>query len=996
VQFGILGRLEVSTNGSALEVKGPKLRALLILLLLNPNRVVSIEAIIDALWGEELNGREGATLRVHVANLRRALASHQESPAFIVTRAPGYLIEVDPESIDAILFERLAAEGRRLLHDDAAQAGDRLTEALGLWRGSALEDVAYESFAQGEVRRLEELRLTTIEDLLEARLALDDHAELVSELESLVATHPLRERLWGQLMVALYRSERQADALAAYRRLSHLLGDQLGLEPSPQLRLLEDRILLNDPTLLQPSLRIRPHRRPPAERTRLIGRTRLVAELQAKLRTGQLLTLTGTGGVGKTRLAQRLAWSQIEAHTEVWWVELGDLADPQLIPEQIAAAGGIAQGPDIETAELLGRLLWGRELVIVLDNCEHLVDECARLVDDLLTQAPGLKVVVTSREPLQVQGELVVRVPSLPVPQEDSDDADLAAYPSMELFLERANARSITVDTAALPAVATICRRLDGIPLAIELAAARSTTFAPQELSARLNDRFLLLERGGRTALARHRTLEAAIDWSFRLLSPIDQHLLSRLAVFVAGFDIETARAVCGFDPIEAVDIADGIERLAEKSMIEPMADSGHRRFRFTESIQAFAWDRLPDQPEALLERHRDWALSLAGAGGKGMLEDEGFWFPRLERAYGEFRAAFNESLRRGDVEIALRLVGSLGAFLMWRHTNEALEWLERAVAAGTEAPDAVKPSTMALGLLSLGPYLCYHNRFEEGCETLAAAAALYTQLDHPVGLMWTRYQQSFFPSSGDPKECVELAEAALSLARQLAKPMPMAYALTRLAETILLESAHKEMPPVEVLNRVLAVCEEADVYCRQLPQAYASGVAKVASGSAMALLGQEEEGFLLIDQGIAERGRFHVGVPCAAALVSAGHLAFRLGYEGRAIALLQRGLAALKGEGLPYTGRSALVGAAATLRKRQPVIAARLLGAAGSLRPSFVYGSCMFDDEERVFEQVRADVGNDSYQAELGYGQRLGARNAIDLAISHLGERSPLGANES
>ena len=979
MQLGILGTLEVAEGGKAVELKGPKLRALLILLLLNANRVVSIEAIIDALWGEELSGKEAATLRVHVAKLRRALSSE-----LILTRAPGYMMAIDPESIDATRFERLAAEGRLVLGDDAVRAKELLAEALSLWRGSALEDVAFEAFAQGEVRRLDELRLSATEDLVEARLTMGAHSELVSELEALVARHPLRERLWGQLMVALHRSGRQPDALAAYRRLAHLLGQELGLQPSSQLRLLEDRILLDDPSLMRPALRVGRHRRPPSERTRLIGRADLITELNAKLKAGQLLTLTGTGGVGKTRLAQHLAWSQIESGTEVWWVELGGLADPQLIPDQIAATGGIAQGPDIGTLELLGRLLWGREAVIVLDNCEHLVDECARLVDELLTQAPGLKFIVTSREPLQVQGELVVRVPSLVVPGEGSTDADMTAYPSIELFLERANARGVTIEAGDLPAVATICRRLDGIPLAIELAAARSTTFTPQELSARLSDRFMLLERGGRTTLARHRTLEAAIDWSFRLLSPVDQRLLSRLAVFVTSFDLEAAQAVCGFEPVES-DVRDGVERLVEKSMLELLSDPDHRRFRFTESIQAFAWERLEDQPEVLLDRHRDWALHLARVGGAGILENEGVWFPRLEHAFGEFRAALNYSLRREEPELALRLVGSLGAFLMWRHTNEAIDWLERAVAAGRAAGAAVKQSTMALGLLSLGPYLCYHNRFEEGCEVLAEAGRLYEQLEHPAGLMWTRYQQSSFPMSGDPKECVEFAEAAVVLARNLEGALPMAYALTRLAETTLLASAQIEMPSVDVLNRVLDICQEADLYCSQLPQAYASGVAKVASGSAIALLGREEEGFALIDQGNAERGRFHVGVPCSAALVSAGHLAFRLGYEDRAVVLFQRGLAALKGEALPYSARSALVGAAATIRKRQPVIAARLLGAATSLRPSFVYGSCMFDDEQRVLNEVRTDLGSDSYQAEVGYGERLGARNAIDLAISHL-----------
>ncbi|HEX5672511.1 MAG TPA: BTAD domain-containing putative transcriptional regulator, partial [Acidimicrobiia bacterium] len=785
MHFGILGRLEVSQDGRAIEIKGAKQRALLALLLLHPNQAVSRDGIIDALWGEDLNGREAGTLRVHIAHLRKALQPTSiDQPGPIVTQPPGYLLRIDPGSIDAKRFERLAAEGRRLLYGDPEQAEERLSQALSLWRGPALEEVAYELFAEGEARRLDELRLAAMEDLFDAQLARGSDHDLVGELEGLVTTHPLRERLWGQLMVALYRSGRQADALATYRRLSDHLGHELGLGPSAQLRQLEERILLNDPTLRKPALRMGPHRRPPVERTDLIGRASQVAALEAKLRAAQLLTLTGTGGVGKTRLAQRLAWSQIEAGVDVWWVELGALADPRLIPDQIAAAGGVAQGPDLETVELLGRLLSERELVIVLDNCEHLVEASAQLVDDLLTHAPGLKFIVTSREPLQVHGELVWRVPSLPVPELTDQAADLITFPSVELFVDRARARGITIELSALPALATICRKLDGIPLAIELAAARITSFTPEELSARLTDRFSLLERGGRTALARHRTLEAAIDWSFRLLSAGDQLLLSRLSVFVTGFDLEAAQAVCAFDPLTADDVADGVERLADKSMIEFSPDPTRRRFRFTESIQAFAWDRLPGEANEVLSRHRVWAMSLAGTGALGILEDEGVWYPRLNGAYGEFRAAFNESLRRGEIDAGLRLVGTLGGFLMWRHSNEALEWLERGVQAAQQAPSQVKPSTKALGLLSLGTYLFFHNRFDEGHATLEAAAALYAELGHTAGLMWTRYQQSFFPKSGDPEECVGFAQAAVALARQLgAPPVPMAYTLTRLAE---------------------------------------------------------------------------------------------------------------------------------------------------------------------------------------------------------------------
>jgi predicted ATPase/DNA-binding SARP family transcriptional activator len=985
VQFGILGRLHVSKDGQAIEVKGAKQRALLTLLLLHPNQAVSKDGIIDALWGEGLSGREAATLRVHVAHLRQALQPlSRDRPELIITRPPGYLLSVDPDAIDANRFERLAVEGRRLLPDDPERAEERLREALRLWRGSALEEVSYELFAEGEARRLEELRLSAMEDFFEARLARDADHELVGELESLLAVHPLRERLWGHLMLCLYRSGRQADALGAYRRIANHLGE-LGLEPGPELRQLEDRILVNDPMLIRAGSERRTNRRPPAERTRLIGRAKQAVELQSKLKSAQILTLTGTGGVGKTRLAQHLAWSLIDSGTEVWWVELGGLADPHLISEQIAAAGGVAQGPDLPIADLLGRLLSERTIVVVLDNCEHLVDECARLVDELLTQAPELKFIVTSREPLQVPGELVWRVPSLPVPDLSTPPTEMGGFPSIELFLERARSRGIDIASSSMAAVATVCRRLDGIPLAIELAAARSAALSPEELSSRLNDRFALLERGGRTALARHRTLEAAIDWSFRLLSPDDQVLLSRLSVFVTGFEIEDAQAVCGFDPIEPAEVERGIERLVDKSMIELSGDPLLRRFRFTESIKAFAWDRLSDPPDVILERHRDWALQFARAGGSGILENDGYWFPRMEAAYEEFRAAFQESLRRGQVEDAIRLVSNLSAgFLLWRHTNEALDWLEVAVRHARQTP-GVRTSTLAFGLMSLGPYLCYHNRFDEGCETLAEAAQLFTELNNPVGMMWTRYQQSFFPADGDPKTSLDFAEAAASLARQIGGPLVMGFTLSRLAETTILATAYREMPADEDLDTVLALCEEASGYCRQLPQSYASGVVKVATGAAIALQGNPDEGFALMDEGIAVRSRFHVGVPCAAALVSAGQLAFRLGYEERAVNLYSRGLNALKDEGLPYSARSALAGVAACLRKTNPVAAARLLGAAISLRPSFVYGHCIFNDEERLFDEVRTELGDGSYLAELGKGQRLSVRAAIDMALTHL-----------
>jgi predicted ATPase/DNA-binding SARP family transcriptional activator len=989
VEFGILGPLQVSMNGTTMEVKGPKQRALLILLLLHVNEVVSTDKIVDALWGEDVNGREAATLRVHIANLRAALQPGQPKgaqPQLVVTQPPGYLLRIDPDAVDAGRFERLVAEGRRLLPDEPEPAAARFAEALSLWRGSSLEDVAYEAFAQVDIRRLDELRVSAIEDLIETELTMGRHSELVGRLESQVATHPLRERLWGQLMLALYRSGRKADALAAYRRLSDILGQELGLEPGPELRLLEERILLDAQGLTIPTHAIGLQLRPPAERTRLIGRAIESAELRSRLGSGRMLALTGTGGVGKTRLAQRIAWSLIEENTEVWWVELGGLSDPRLIPEQIAAAGGVSQGPNVETVDLLVRVLSSRELVVVLDNCEHLVDEAAQVVDRLLSEVPGLKIIATSREPLQVDGEMVWRVPSLPVPELITPVAEMLAFPSIELFVERARARGVEISRSGYSAVALICRRLDGNPLAIELAAARSTTFTPEEMSDRLADRFSLLERGGRTARARHRTLEATIDWSYRLLDEPDRRLLGRLAVFAAGFGLEAAKQVCASEPLTMEEVEAGVERLAEKSMIEYSFRGSRQSFRLTESVRDFAWDRLMDDPDQLLGRHRDWAVDLAITGGKGLLADEGRWFPILDGAYEEFRAAFSESLRRGEVDLALRLVGSVGGFLMWRRTKEALGWLETAVEAAEQGSSQVRNSTKALGLLAIGPFLCHHDRLEEGRQRLAEAAELYTAMNHTAGLMWVHYQQSLFPVSDDTEECVRHAQSAVDLARRLSDPMAMAYTLTRLAETRLLRLTCREGTGRGELETVISLCEEAKSYCRELPNAYASAMVNVVLGSALVLQGRGEEGLAHVEEGVRQRTRFALGVPCAGEFISAGRIALRFGHDDRSKALIRKGLEAFKGIGLFHAARSALVGAAAVLHKREPVVAARLLGVAGCLKRSFLYGTSVFDDEDQVVADVRSELGDAAYSAEAELGKRLQPSEGIELALTHIG----------
>lgn len=980
MQFEILGPIRARSDGQSIEIGSPKQRSLLALLLIHANRTVSVDRIIDSLWGGESNGKEVGTLRVHVSNLRSQLEPRRPPgtpSSVILTEATGYRLRVDPPAIDSHRFVELAAEGRRSIHTDPEHAVAKLNTALELWRGPALDEVSYESFAQPEIRRLEELRLTATADLMEARLGLGEHEELVPELETLVLDHPLRERLWCLLMMALYRSGRQTDALAACRRLSDLLARD-GLVPGPEVAALEDRILTNDPTLMSAERRPSSRLQPPAERSRLIGRDEDVGALAARLNTTRLLTLVGTGGVGKTRLAQRLAWSMISSGTEVWWVELEGVTDPNMVSAQIAAAGGLFPGPSVSVPELVERVLESRRAVLVLDNCEHLVEPIAAVVDRILARSPSVRIVTTSREPLQVNGETVWRVPSLGVPTATDSTEQLAACPSVELFVERARDRGVEIDDASLGTVGLIARRLDGIPLALELAAARVVSFAPAEISRRLESRFSLLDRGNRQALARHRTLEAAIDWSFRLLDEADRCLLGRLAVFVAGFDLDSARRVCGFDPLTPTQVERGIERLADKSLIDLTTEGRWRRFRLTESVKTFAWSRLVDDPEDLLSRHRYWAASLARDGSRGILVDEEAWLPRLDAAHPDLRAAAAEFLERGDHQLAIRTVGYQGSYLLWRRTSSALDWLEPIVEAARRQ-GSVEPADLAMGLLAIGPFLCYHDRFDQGIDSLAEAAAIYVDLDHLPGLMWARYLQSHFPASGTSEESVRLAGEAVAIARQMGDSVSIAYALARLAEARLIHLQTQSLPIEENWDFISDVCQEALGLCNDLPGAYAKAIATVTLGKAMALRG-DNAGISLLVEGVERRVRYGRGIPCAVELVRAGQFALRFGHREQAAELIHRGLEAYHDLGMYEAIRPALVGAAEGLAETEPATAVRLLATALSL-PDLIHLGVDPAGEQRLSDSLRSALGDELFDQEFAL-ETVDPGEALETAL--------------
>ena len=420
--FGLrlLGPVQAVRAGREIPLGGPKQRAVLALLLLDAGRVVPAGRLVDDLWRGRATPGAAKTLRSYVSRLRSAL----EPEAPVAARGGGYVIGVGPGQVDAGRFERLVAEGQAAAaRDEAAGAGNRFREALALWRGRALADVLDVEPLARESARLEELRLVAVEGQLEADLAVGLHAEVTGELESLVAEHPLRERLWRLLVLALYRGERQADALAAYQRARAMLAGELGLEPGEELRELERAVLRQE----VPPVPAMPVHNLPTQLTSFVGRDKELAELGKLLGEARLVTLTGTGGAGKTRLATEFAACVMERFAQgAWLADLAGITDPDLVAAQVMEALGVRQAGDLPVIEALRFRLRSAELLLVLDNCEHLLDACTDLADALLRGSPGLRVVATSREPLGIAGEVCYQVPPLAVPPDEAEP-DVAA-----------------------------------------------------------------------------------------------------------------------------------------------------------------------------------------------------------------------------------------------------------------------------------------------------------------------------------------------------------------------------------------------------------------------------------------------------------------------------------------------------------------------------------------------------------------------------------------
>ncbi|GLY97236.1 hypothetical protein Acsp02_44900 [Actinoplanes sp. NBRC 103695] len=703
-EYRVLGPLEALFGGVVFPVGGPRHRALLAALLVRPNAVVSADQLAATLW-ERPRARSKNLVYGRISEIR--LAMRQASGARVSdleTRSTGYLLRVGPDALDVQRFESLVAAGLSAFeagrHGEAAEAQ---SAALALWRGPALPELTHLPEAAAEVARLDELRMRAVEARIDALLAGGRHQQVTAELVALVAEHPLNEGLWARLMLARYRAGLMGDATATFSAARRQLAEQLGVEPGESLQLLYQQILRRDPVLMVsergggsavPQLRSR-------SLTSFVGRDPELVAVRDLLRAQRLVTITGVGGAGKSRLAIEAASQVGEADgCPVWLVELAALAQPDLVADAVGDVLGLASHGTRPRLELVEEYLSGTQGLLVLDNGEHLIDAVAGFAVRLLAACPGLRILTTSRERLGVTGEVLLPLTGLALPEAGADTLEAARQSAaVQLFITRAVAVDpafvLTDDTVA--AVTAICRRLDGLPLAIELAAAQANAFTVTQMGDRLDDRFTLLSHGSRTAEPRHRTLQAVIDWSYRLLDADERRVFTRLSVFSGRFDLASAEQLIDDLRQPAMLLA----ALVDKSLL--LRESG--RYRMLETLRAYGSERLAEEGElaTIRNRHASIMAGMADELGRHYQGDRrGRTVDQLGSMMDEFRAAMAWSVADDDAETAMRIAAALAIY--WHITGQyavGRRWLEHALNGPGPSSPAVRAQALS-GLTAL------------------------------------------------------------------------------------------------------------------------------------------------------------------------------------------------------------------------------------------------------------------------------------------------------
>ncbi len=698
LQFGILGPVEVLRGGRPVPLGGPLERALLGVLLVRAGSSVSSEELVELLWPQGPPPTASATLRSHVSRLRRRL--HPDAPpgsrhSVLHRVAGGYRLTPELDAVDSHRFDRLIRDGQEALADGEPRiAALHLRSALALWRGQPFGDLRYEPFAASEAERLEERRAAAMELLAAAEIRLGHSTEAVALLQALVGADPFREAAWALLIEALYRLGRRAEALREYARARQILKAELGVEPGADLRELARAIHDETLPLLTPRLA---GSLLPEPLTRLVDREQELRELGPLIAGPGLVTLVGPAGSGKTRLAIEAARRRRDhaGPGGVVWVDLSTVRNPNDVPHVVGSAAGVERDAAPTPLVGLAAALMPHPPLLVMDNCEHVLAACGSLIVGLLEQCPGLTILCTSREPLSVPGERIFWVPPLAVPRERVTELrDAAAFPAVQLFVVRAaEARSgFHLDDENAADVAGIVRRLDGLPLAIELAAVRSRSFTPAELLMRLDEQLRVLDGAGQNRTARHRTLHAAIAWSHELLSEPEQIVFRRASAFSGSFEMTEAEAVCAGGPIARSDVAGILARLVDRSLVT--VDPGSpTRYRLLNTLRDFAAEqaRRTEPIDDLQRRHRDAYLALVERTAPLLQERElPVALARLDLALPNLASAIRWSLDTpGEARTGLHLAVALWRYWMKRGLiHDGLASIDEALALAIDADD--------------------------------------------------------------------------------------------------------------------------------------------------------------------------------------------------------------------------------------------------------------------------------------------------------------------
>ena len=997
----LLGGFRISVGSRSIgegEWRLKKAGSLLKLLALAPAHRLHREQAMDLLWPDldpkaALNNLHYA---LHVA--RRTL-----EPSAPAGAASGYLhlrgesLALSPEGpvwVDVEAFEQAASTARHSLEPAAYRA------AIDLYSGELLPQDRYEAWAEQRRAELRGLYLWLLVDLASVCEGRRELGEAIEALGRVVAEDPTHEGAHVGLMRLYALLGRRREALGHYERLRDALLGEFGSEPEAASARLHEEIWAGTfphsdsppaagfspeqeaPT--SPAGAARRHNLPLA-RTSFVGREHETLEVKRLLAMTRLLTLTGAGGCGKTRLALKVARDLVGAYPDgVWLVELAALSDPALVPQAVAKALGVNEQPNRPLVETLEDALRSRKTLLVVDNCEHLVEAVVRLVDALLDSCPSLRVLATSREPLSAAGEVTWVVPSLTVPYTRQEEAytpqELEGYESVRLFVERASQRDPSFELTPRngQAVAQVCRRLEGIPLAIELAAGRIGVLSAEQLASRLED-FLRLLTGGRTADPRHRTLRATLEWSHELLSEAERALFRRLSVFAGGWTLEVAEEVCSGEGVEQDDVLELLSELVDKSLVVVEAGEDRvPRFRMLEPVRQYGQERLHESgtAERVRERHAKYYLALAQE-AEPELEgaNQTRWIDRLEAEHDNLRAALSWALEGGGVELGLRLAGALRLFWVGRsHYSEGRRWCEEGLKRGDSVPQQVR----ANALVGAGFFTASLGELELAIERLEDSLALYRQIGDRRGVATClRLLGTTMFELGDWERAEALLEEGLALARESGSIRDTCNALSTLSYMAACRGD---------LERAKALGEESLAIAREAGDTTAASFASNFLAVTAMLGGAYERAQTLFEASLEMTRITGNRKGQATSLNNLGLVALCQGDYARAAELSSESLR-LSEESLDHQLVTWSLDALAAVWGQQGYVgrAARLWGAAEVLREASDFSQP--PDDKRVLEPfleaARSRLDEAEFQAAWEEGRAMTEEQAVRYALS-------------